>query len=367
MQALRRQGPDGLGLAGIGGPCMRSHGLQSVFPMEELARGPRLTTLPRRWRRLVQTTREVDRRRPDLVLTIDAPDFALRLQRRLAGRPVVRVHYGVPQILAWQPTRAARLARDLDHLLALLPFEPALLRRHGLPCSFVGHPIFEETGVPGEGARFRRRYQLPPDPPLLCLLPGRSEREITRHLPLLEQAVALIWRQIAQLRLVLPTTARMAPLVKRLVGHWRSPVLVLEDRAERFDAYDASWLAIAASGAAALETALAGLPSITIYRTAALTPWLARRLIPGPQVNPVNLILGRPAVPELLQEDCRPDRIAAAALRLLGDEALRQDQQAALAEAVTRLRGDDERPPSQRAAARILELLADRRNERRTP
>src|SRR5690606_31598355 len=154
---------------------------------------------------------------------------------------------------------------------------------------------------------------------------------------------------------------------KRLVGHWRSPVLVLEDRAERFDAYDASWLAIAASGAAALETALAGLPSITIYRRPALTPWLARRLIPGPQVNPVNLILGRPAVPELLQEDCRPDRIAAAALRLLGDEALRQDQQAALAEAVTRLRGDDVRPPSQRAAARILELLADRRNASRTP
>jgi lipid-A-disaccharide synthase len=115
-----------------------------------------------------------------------------------------------------------------------------------------------------------------------------------------------------------------------------------------------------------LETALAGLPAITIYRAGPLTAWLARRLIRAPHVNPVNLILGRPAVPELLQEDCRADRIAAAAIRLIGDEALRQDQQTALAEAVARLRGGDERLPSQRAAARVLELLADRRNGRRT-
>ena len=158
----------------------------------------------------------------------------------------------------------------------------------------------------------------------------------------------------------------MAPLVKRQVARWTLPVLVLEDRAERFDAYAASWLAIAASGTVSLEVALAGLPAITIYQTGPLTAWLARRLIRMPHVNPVNLILGRPAVPELLQEDCRPDPIAAAATKLLGDEALRQDQQTALAEAVARLRGGDERPPSQRAAARILELLADRRNARRT-
>jgi len=369
MQALHQQAPAALRFAGVGGPCMRSQGLQSLFPMEELAPGSMASTLlrlPRRWWRLVQAAREVDRRRPDLVLTIDSPAFALRLQRRLAGRPLVRVHYGAPQTLAWHEARAARLARDVDHLLVLLPFEPALFQRHGVPCSFVGHPIFEEMAVPADGVRFRRRYQLPPDAPLLCLLPGTEQSEITLHLPVLEQAVASIWRQISQLRLVLPTTPRMAPLVKRLVARWNLPVLVLEDRAERFDAYDASWLAIAASGAVSLETALAGLPAITIYRTPPLTAWRARRLIPAPHVNPVNLILGRPAVPELLDEDCRPDRIAAAALRLIGDEDLRHDQQAALAEAVARLRGDDERPPSQRAAARILELLADRTNVRRT-
>jgi lipid-A-disaccharide synthase len=369
MQALRQQAPDELAFAGVGGPCMTRSGLQSLFPMDELCLGGVTETLPRLpllWRRLAQATREVRRLRADLVLTIGCPGFALRLHRRLAGRPLVRVHYGAPQTLAWREADAARLARDLDHLLALLPFEPALFRRYGVPCSFVGHPILEEMAEPADGARFRRRYELPPDAPLLCLLPGSCEREITRHLPVLEQAVASIWRHISQLRLVLPTTRGMAPLVKRLVARWKLPVLVLEDRAERFDAYAASWLAIVASGTVALEVALAGLPAITIYRTAPLTAWLARRLIRGPHVNPVNLILGRPAIPELLQEDCRPDRIAAAALRLIGDQDMRHDQQAALGEAVARLRGDDERPPSQRAAARVLELMADRTNPRRT-
>jgi lipid-A-disaccharide synthase len=369
MQALRHQAAEELALDGVGGPRMASCGLQSLFPMEELALGgmaERLPRLPGLRRRVAEVAREVERRRSDLVLTIASPPVALRLQRRLSARPLVRVHYGAPQAWAWRAERAARLARHLDHLLALLPFEPALFRRHGIASSFVGHPIVEEVPTAADGARFRRRYELPAEAPLLCLLPGSEESEIRPHLLVLEQAVALIWRQIAQLRLVLPTTPRLAPLVKRAVAHWQLPVLVLEDRAERFDAYAASWLALAASGTVSLELALAGLPGITIYRTGPLTAWLARRLIRAPHVNPVNLILGRPAVPELLQEDCCADRIAAAATRLIADEALRRDQQAALAEAVARLRAGDERSPSQRAAARILELLAERRNPRRT-
>jgi lipid-A-disaccharide synthase len=365
IQALREQAAGELTLDGVGGPRMASCGLQSLFPMEELALGSMAERLPRLWRRLAQAVHEVDRRRTDLVVTIASPGVALRLQRRLTGRPLVRVHYGAPQTWAWREERAARLARHLDHLLALLPFEPALFRRHGIASSFVGHPIVEEVPTAADGARFRRRYKLPADAPLLCLLPGSEESEIRSHLLVLEQTVALIWRRISQLRLVLPTTPRVAPLVKGAVARWKLPVLVLEDRAERFDAYEASWLAIAASGTVSLELALAGLPAITIHRSGPLTAWLARRLIRAPHVNPVNLILGRPAVPELLQEDCRADRIAAAATRLIGDEALRRDQQAALAEAVARLRAGDERPPSQRAAAQILELLAERTNVRR--
>jgi lipid-A-disaccharide synthase len=171
--------------------------------------------------------------------------------------------------------------------------------------------------------------------------------------------VLMLWQRSPRIRLVLPTLRELVPLVKQLVAKWRLPVIVLEDRAERFDAYAASWLAIAASGTVSLEAALAGLPMITIYRTGPVTAWLARRLIKVPHVNLVNLILGRPAVPELLQEDCHPERIAATAAHLLEDDELLESQRVALAEAVTRLGGGDGPRPSQRAAARVLEIMAN--------
>jgi lipid-A-disaccharide synthase len=365
MQAIRDQASGPLEFAGVGGARMARGGLPSLFPMAELAPGGLLPQAPRVWHRLRQTADAVERFRPDLVLTIDSPGFALRLQRRLAGRELLRVHYVAPPAWAWRTARAERLARDLDHLLALLPFEPEYFRRHGVSCSFVGHPMVEEM-ADGDGARFRRRYQLPSEAPVLCLLPGARASEIAAHLPLLEQAVTLIWQRVSQLRLVLPTAPDDAALVKRPVARWKLPVLVIEDRDDRFDAYAASWLAISASASASLELALAGVPAITIYRSGPLTAWLGRRLIPGPDANLVNLILGRPAVPELLQDDCRPDRIAAAALRLIGDQRLRSDQQAALAEAAALLQSPDGRPPSRCAAAKVLELLADHQHMRRT-
>jgi lipid-A-disaccharide synthase len=367
IQALRAKTGDKLELFGVGGARMREQGLKSLFPMDELSLfgiAEVLPHLPRLARRLRQTAREIARRRPDLVLTIDAPGFGLRLQHRLARLPLLRVHYVAPQVWAWRAGRAARLTRDLDHLLALLPFEPAYFERHGLACTFVGHPIVEEASERRDGPRFRRRYGIPDEAPLLCLLPGSRTQEIAHHLPVLRDAVALLWQQVPRLRVVLPTLAHLSAQVRREVDGWNVPVLVLEDREERFEAYAASCLAIAASGTVSLEVALAGVPLITIYKTGPLTGWLARRLITVPHVNLVNLILSRPAVPELLQEDCRPERIAASAGRLMTDEQLRRDQKAALAEAVAQLGGTGEPLPSHRAAARILEILATQPSRR---
>jgi lipid-A-disaccharide synthase len=367
MQALRDQTMRSLEFAGVGGARMARGGLISLFPMADLAAPGVVPHGARVWRRLRQAVASIERFRTDLVLSIGGSGSALPRQRRLSGRALMRVHYAAPQSWSSRPARAARLARDIDHLLALLPFEPAFFRRHGVPCSFVGHPIVEEMAEAGDGAHFRRRYELPADAPILCLLPGSRQDEVTRHLPLLEQAVTAIWQRVAPLRPVLPTEPGMASLVKRSVARWKLPVLVVEDRSDRFDAYAASWLAISTSSTGSLEAALAGLPTITTYRPGALTAWLGRRLIPGPHVNPVNLILGRPVVPELLEGECRPERIAAAALRLIGDQRLRSDQQAALAEVAVRLRGTEGRLPSQCAAARVLELLADHQQMRRTP
>jgi lipid-A-disaccharide synthase len=360
MDALRAIGGDRFEFQGVGGPRMSKRGLVSLFPMDELSVigiTEIIPHVPNLLRRLGQIVRQVRRWQPDAVVTIDSPGFTLHVHRRLRGERLARVHYVAPQVWAWRPGRTARLARDVDHLLTLLPFEQPFFERHGLNCSFVGHPIVEEAGRHGDGARFRRRNEIPDDAPLVCLLPGSRRSEVARHLPILERAVMELWRRHARLRLVLPTLPAIAPTVMSQVAGWKLPALVLEDRVERFDAYAASWLGIAASGTVSLEAALAGMPLITIYKTGPLTGWLAKRLITVPHVNLVNLILGRPAVPELLQEDCRAERISAVANRLIEDEGVRAEQQAALAEAVERLTGSDPRLPSERAAARVLEII----------
>jgi lipid-A-disaccharide synthase len=359
MQALRAQAP-ALELVGVGGPRMVAQGLETLFSMDELSLigfTEILPHLPRLMRRLRETVAAIDRLHPDMVLTIDSPGFSLRLQRRLAGRKLIRAHYVAPQVWAWRAERARHLTRDLDHLLALLPFEPPFFERYGLACTFVGHPIIEEAGCRGDGAAFRAAHRIDPDHVLLCLLPGSRGSEIRRHLPVLSAAVRLLERRFPALRTVLPTLPARLDEVRKLTSSWQPLPLVVVDPAARFDAYAASRAAIAASGTISLEVALAGLPFVTIYRTGPLTAWLARRLIKVPYVNLANLILDRPAVPELLQAECRPDRIAVAVAALLEDETARAAQRQALAEVGRRLGGGGEPAPSARAAALVLDLL----------
>lgn len=362
MQALRRQAGERrqLRFFGVGGTRMQEQGLDSLFPMEELSLMGFLEVLPhipKLLRRLSQTEKEIQRRRPAMALTIDAPAFSLRLQQRLDGDSLTRVHYVAPQVWAWRKGRAARLGDKIDHLLALLPFEPPFFQRYGLPCSFVGHPIIEEAGRLGDGARFRRRYEQPADAPIICLLPGSRLAEIRQHMPVMKGTVERLWKRFPRLRLILPTLPSLKPILRPMVEDWPIQPLILDERPDRFDAYAASCLAIAASGTVTLELALARLPHITIYRTGAVTAWLARRMIEVSEVNLVNLILNRPVVPEWLQEDCNPDRIAKSALLLMEDSGHLKAQKDALAEVRTMLQGRGDSAPSEQAARCVLDLL----------
>ncbi|MGI9434485.1 MAG: lipid-A-disaccharide synthase [Geminicoccaceae bacterium] len=361
MDALRRrQGFEAVTFSGVGGPRMGQQGLDSLFPMDELSLmgfAEVLPHIPRLLRRLSQARREIAASRPDMVLTIDSPSFSLRLQQRLAGLGPKRVHYVAPQVWAWRKGRAAKLGMKIDHLLALLPFEPPIFRRHGLDCSFVGHPIIEEAGRKGDGGRFRRRYELPDDAPILCLLPGSRRHEIQMHMPVLEATVTSLWRRFPRLRLIMPTLPSLAPRLREMVENWPLVPLILDERADRFDAYAASMLAIAASGTVTLELALANLPHVTIYRTGSITGWLARRMVQVEHVNLVNLILNRPAVPELLLEDCIPDRVAGSAMPLIEDQSLRQEQKIALDGVCSMLGGDGSALPSDQAADCVINLL----------
>ena len=363
MAALRERTGGAVRFAGIGGEEMAAAGLASRVPLDELAIMGVAEVLPRArriFRRVAETIEDIIRARPDAVVTIDSSGFTWRiahgLRRRGARLPLI--HYVAPMVWAWRAGRARRMARWYDHLLVLLPFEPPLFAKVGLACTYVGHPAVESGADRGDGAAFRRRHAIPADAKLLVLLPGSRRGEVSRLLPVLEAAAHALARRYPGLRVALPTTATVRDTVNAAVARWSMPAIVV-GREEKYDAFAAGDVALAASGTVALELALAGLPAVVAYRVNRLTHALLKRIVKVRYAHLLNLVLGREAVPELLQENCTPERLAAAAARLLDDPAARAAQIAACREGLAAL-GQGATSPSLRAADAVLAIIAAR-------
>lgn len=359
MAALRRQTQGRVKFAGVGGDAMAREGLDPLFPMAELSLmglAEVVPHLPRLWRRLRQTVAEIERLRPQAVVTVDSPDFSFRVARRIGALGIPRVHYVAPTVWAWRPGRARRLAGTIDHLLALLPFEPRHFEGSGLPCSFVGHPVVESGADRGDAAAFRSRHGLAPDATVISVLPGSRETEVRRLLPTFEGALRLLAESRPDLTVAVSTVEALRDQVAAAVEAWPMPCMVLTEPAEKYDAFATSRAAVAKSGTVTLELALAGVPMVVCYRVSAVTAFLARRLVHVDHVALVNLLADRPFVPELLQEACTPRAIAEAMAPLLDDEATRAAQRAGLREVVGRLGGASP-APSERAAQVVLELI----------
>lgn len=368
MAALRRQaereGRPPLRFLGVGGERMAEQGLQSLFPMRELSVMGLTEVLPH-LRRILARMRETEAAaraaRPAVFVSIDSPGFTLRVARRLKGSGIPLVHYVAPSVWAWKPWRAKRIAGYLDHLLCLLPFEPPYFEVHGLPATFVGHSAIEALAEAGDGPGFRRRHGLDPEAPLLCVLPGSRMGEVTRLLPLFGAALERLRVLAPDLTVVVPTVPGVGEAVRAGVAHWPLPSLVVEGAAEKYGAFAASRAALAASGTVAVELAVAGVPTVVGYRVGAVSAAIARRMIKVDYVSIPNLVLGRPVMPEFLQQDCTPDKLAAAVGALLAEGSAREAQIAGLREAVTRLGGAGEGSPSEQAAAVVLALAGARR------
>lgn len=359
MVALKHATQGRVRFAGVGGTRMEAEGMHSLFPISEIAvMGlaevvPRIPKLLARIREVAAHARVLA---PAVVVTIDSPDFSFRVAARLKGQGTPLVHYVAPSVWAWRPGRARTIARRIDRLMALLPFEPPYFEREGLACTFVGHPVLESGAEKGDGTAFRRRHQIPNDSPLLCLLPGSRAGEVRALLSTFAATLAQLQHRRPGLRAVVPAAPAVAGIVRLAVAHWDKPPLVIEGEIEKFDAFAASTVALAASGTVALELAMAGTPAVIAYRVNPFTAWLARRLVRVKFVSLVNLILGRGAVPELLQEDCRPHRLAGAVGHLLDDPAAREAQRAAYREALVAL-GQGDPSPSTRAAEVVLRIM----------
>jgi len=364
MAALKAETGGRVRFAGIGGERMVAEGLDSLFPLEELTLfglAELLPKLPNLIRRLSQTTRAILDMQPDAVVGIDAPDFCFRVGKRLrrAGATTTLIHFVAPTVWAWRPKRAKKIAAFLDHLLVLLPFEPPYFEKEGLGCTFVGHPVIEGGAGKGDGPGFRARSGIASGAPLLCVLPGSRRSEVSVLLPDFKATLAALLPRHPGLHVVVPTVPQVEALVRTAVADWPVPVQVVTGDRDKYDAFAASNAALAASGTVALELALARLPAVIAYRIHPLTYRLYRRLIRVNYVNLVNIMLDRPLVPELLQQDCTPVKLAQAVDRVLSDPAEAARQREGV-DTVAQWLGEGGPPPSVRAARAVLDVVAQR-------
>lgn len=345
--------------AGVGGAGMEKAGLQSLFPMHELSVMGFVEVLPRipqLLRRIRGTVAEIRRLRPDAVVTIDSPGFNFRIGEALKGEGIPLIHYVAPTVWAYRPKRAAEISRFLDHLLAILPFEPPYFEAEGLPCSFVGHPVLESVRPP-DGPAFRSRHGIPPDALLLAVLPGSRRGEVKRLLPVFGETVARLSRRIPRLHLMTATVGAAGEEVSKAAGGWPCPTSVIVDPDEKMDAFAACDAGLAASGTVTLELAVAGVPMVVGYRASPITVAVLRRIIRVQYVNLINLTLDTPLIPELLQENCTAEQLTPEVERMLVDKDARSYQIERSREALAALGGDEE-SPSRRAAKVVLEVVA---------
>ena len=368
MRALRSESP-AVAFAGVGGHAMEREGLKSLFPLSEIAVmgiTAVLARLPSIYRRGLEVVDAVVRASPDVLVVIDSPEFthavARRVRRKLPNLPIV--NYVSPSVWAWRPGRAPRMRAYVDHVLALKPFEPAAhLRLGGPPCTYVGHPLVERLDelrpVPGE------RPSLSSDPLTLLVLPGSRRSEISRLCEPFGQALGMVQRSAGRrLDIVLPAVPHLLDDIRARTAEWPVQPRIVEGEAEKRSAFRRANVALAASGTVTLELALSGVPMVVAYKVSKLEEQL-RHLIKVPSIVLANLILGENVIPERVQWDCTPEKLAEALLPLFGDTPERRNQ----LEAFSRLDGIMETgsstTPSERAAEIVLaEIERARRPQR---
>ena len=359
MKVLRERLGGAVRFEGVGGQAMAREGLTSLFPIEQLSIigfTAVVRQLPKLLRLIGQTVEAILRAKPDILVIIDSPDFTHRVAKRVRGRnpSIPIVDYVSPSVWAWRPGRARAMRGYIDHVLALLPFEPEEYRRlQGPPCSYVGHPLTEQFSTLAATEQARRRNE---KPPVVLVLPGSRRSEIRRHLPVFGEALRRLRAEGEEFEPLLPTMPHLLEMVREGTRQWSvAPRLVVGEREKR-EAFRIAWAALAKSGTVTLELALSGVPMVAAYRTGTVEAWILRRTIRAKSVILANLVIGENVVPELLQEDCTPDRLSSALREIFTDSPLRQRQLAAFA-GIADIMATGNQPPSVRAADIVLAMM----------
>ena len=365
MKVLRQRLGGAVRFEGVGGQSMAREGLVSLFPIEELSiigLAAVVKQLPMILRLIRNTADAVTQASPDILVIIDSPDFTHRVARRVRARDpsIPIVDYVSPSVWAWRPGRARAMCRYVDHVLALLPFEPEEYRRlRGPPCSYVGHPLTEQTATlrPGPDEQKRRDEA----PPVLLVLPGSRRSEIRHHMAVFGETLARLRDEGAAFELILPTMPHLQEAVSEGLKDWKIAPRVVIGEQEKRAAFRTARAALAKSGTVTLELALAGVPMVTAYRTGAVEAWILIRAINVKSVILANLVVGENVVPEYLQQDCTPENLVPALRDVLEDSPLRRRQLEAFADIDT-IMSTGNQPPGVRAADIVLATLRKARD-----
>ncbi len=360
-RALTEREGGALKLSGVGGRAMAAAGIKSPFPIDDLSIIG-VTAIPRRLpmilRRIRETADAVIAARPDALVIVDSPDFTHRVARRVRRHApsIPIIDYVSPTVWAWRPWRARAMRRYVDCVLAILPFEPAAhLRLGGPACVYVGHPLIERLVELRPNAAEMQRRQA--DPPLVLVLPGSRSSEIRRLLAIFGAAMGQVAARIGPMDLVLPTTPHLLARVREGVASWPVQPRIVVDPAEKWAQFRQARAALAASGTVTLELALAGVPTVAAYRIPAIE-WAVARLARLPELFSIilaNLVIGQKIVPELLQRDCTPEKLADALTPLIADTPARRRQIEAFA-GLDAIMGVGKMAPSSQAAAIVVDL-----------
>ena len=377
MQALKSRHAD-IAFQGIGGETMQCEGLQSLVPMQELSLmglWEILPKLPRLYRIFHKTLQAIESFQPDLIITIDAPDFSFRIARAVKKRGAINphtklVHYVAPTVWAWRPGRAQKIAKFLDGLICLFPFEPPYFEKHGLPCCYGGHPIItaldhlrglskqeqsaaqeieDQTPQNGDSGTHHSKK--------IGLFLGSRAGEIKRHAPVFLHAIKTLQQESGALHVRIPTLPHLKDLVESALHDCGFSYEILCDPEKKWEIMRSCDAALAVSGTVGLELSYAGTPHVIAYRMSAVTFFLLKRLVKVPFAHLTNIILNRRAIPEFIQNECNADFIAAELQTLLFDISARQAQKQATEELRSALALPERISPSVRAADFILSLV----------
>lgn len=314
---------------GVAGPMMQARGMDSLFPMQELSVMGIFEILKQYShlkRRLNQTADHIIAEQPDVLITIDAPEFSLRLAKIVHAKTnIPTVHYVAPTVWAWRPKRADKMAQFIDHVLALFPFEPELMRQAGMSCDFVGHPVVtDQLATDEEAAEFRNRRGIG-DAPMALILPGSRRSEIARLMEPFGETMHLVSQSVPDLQFVLPAAPHVVGAVQAAIQHWPVKPIVLDHRElgeaqyhiDKRAAFRAADVALAASGTVSLELAANATPMVIAYDMGWLSRQIIGRMLITDTVTLVNLVTQSRVIPEFIGWNCKPNLIASSLIETL--------------------------------------------------